>query len=321
LSCISRIRNERAPVFTATAAAVFASSMLAAQAGYTPERVFDANRNRFADFEVMLADLAGADVVLLGEQHDDPGTHRLEQAMLEGLARRRGDIVISLEMFERDVQAPLDDFLAGRTAEADFLKGARPWPRYASDYKPLVDFAIGQKWPVLAANTPRSIASAVAKAGLDAVASRPDAERAWAARDLQCPLDVPYFDRFLEAMGGHPAAGQHKNQDDAKAREARASSERYYLAQCVKDETMAESVARAAASGSAAGRRPLVIHVTGAFHSEFRQGTAERIARRLPKHRVASVSFLPVKELDRLPSPDKRERKRADYLVYTLASK
>ena len=56
--------------------------------GYVPERVFDTRRSGFSDFEAMLADLARADVILVGEQHDDANTHRLEAAILEGLLRR-----------------------------------------------------------------------------------------------------------------------------------------------------------------------------------------------------------------------------------------
>ena len=123
--------------------------------GYTPERVFDSNRKAFTDFESMLADLSYADVVFVGEQHDDPNTHRLELAVLDGLARRRGNIILSLEMFERDVQAVLDDYLADRMTEEAFLKASRPWPRYQTDYRPLVEFAKRRGWSVVAANVPR----------------------------------------------------------------------------------------------------------------------------------------------------------------------
>src|SRR3974377_370665 len=83
---------------------------------YVPQRVWDTHHKKFIDFESMLADAAAADALFLGEQHDDPATHRLEAATLEGLARRRGNLVLAMEMFERDVQPTLDDYLAGRSS-------------------------------------------------------------------------------------------------------------------------------------------------------------------------------------------------------------
>src|ERR1051326_9294767 len=59
---------------------------------------------RFTDFESMVADLGSADIVFIGEEHDDPATHRMELALLEGIGRRRDSVVVALEMFERDVQ-------------------------------------------------------------------------------------------------------------------------------------------------------------------------------------------------------------------------
>src|ERR1035437_8181524 len=90
---------------------------------YVPQRVYDTHHKRFIDFETMLADASSADVLFLGEQHDDPATHRLEAATLEGLARRRGNVVLAMEMFERDVQPSLDDYLAGRSTEGEIEIG------------------------------------------------------------------------------------------------------------------------------------------------------------------------------------------------------
>jgi hypothetical protein len=59
------------------------------------------------------------------------------------------------------------------------------------------------------------------------------------------------------------------------------------------------------------------VHVNGSFHSDFGDGAAERVRRRLPRARVLVVSILPVENLDAL-KPTKEDRKRADYLVYTL---
>jgi uncharacterized iron-regulated protein len=274
---------------------------------YIPERVYDSDRKRFTDFEVMLAELARADVVLVGEQHDDRNTHRLEVALLEGLMRRRPSIAVSLEMFERDAQAPLSDYLSGTIAEAEFLKASRPWPRYASDYRGIVEFAKAHEWPVIASNVPRRLAAAVAKEGMGALDALPETDRSYVAASIECPRDE-YRERFIETMNEHPAPGAEK----LSAEERDAVGERYYFAQCVKDETMAEAIAAAHQPGG-----PLVVHYNGAFHSDFHAGVTPRVKRRLQDARIAVLTILPVEEIDRL-DPKKDDRKRADYLVYTL---
>jgi uncharacterized iron-regulated protein len=215
--------------------------------------------------------------------------------------------VVSLEMFERDVQGALDGYLAGRVGEDETLKNARPWPRYATDYRPLVELAKTHRWAVIAANVPRRLASAVAKGGRDAIDQLGEADRAFAARELQCPLDG-YFDRFAKSMDSHPAA------PDQKPGDQRAMTERYYWSQCVKDETMAESIASAVERRTAAGP---VVHYNGAFHSDFALGTAERTRRRLPGKRIVIISVLPVADLDAV-QPAGESLQRADYLVYTV---
>jgi uncharacterized iron-regulated protein len=273
---------------------------------YVPERVYDAHRQAFSDFEAMLADLSRADVIFVGEQHDDPNTHRLEAAILDGLKRRGVAVTLSLEMFERDVQPALDAYLAGTSSSEEFLKSARPWPRYATDYQPLVELAKASGWPVIAANVPRRHATAAAKGGSPAIDALSPEERGMVARDLQCPLDA-YFDRFAQTMEGHPVPFSEK----LSAEERRANTERYYFSQCVKDETMAEAIA------AAAGRPGPVVHVNGAFHSDFNLGTAERVRRRLEGRRVVVVSILPVKDIDTV-APSAEDLRRGEYLVYTV---
>jgi uncharacterized iron-regulated protein len=278
------------------------------QPAYVPERVYDTRRQAFSDFESMLADLSRADVIVVGEQHDDPNTHRLETAILDGLRRRGVSPAVSLEMFERDTQGTLDAYLAGKIPEEELLKGSRPWPRYTTDYRPLVEMARTQSWPVIAANVPRKYASDVAKSGPGALVSLTEPDRSWVAKDVQCPKDS-YYDRFAESMTSHPFPGFEKLSPD----ERKATIDRYYYSQCVKDETMAETVADAVDRG----RKP-VVQFNGAFHSDFAQGTAERIQRRLPGRRVAVISILPVKDLDAI-APSSEDLKRAEYLVYTQA--
>ncbi len=130
---------------------------------------------------------------------------------------------------------------------------------------------------------------------------------------MKCPTDDDYFKRFGEAMGGHPADGT-----TVAANQER--NERFYFAQCVKDETMAESIAESYAAGAAAGPRPVVVHFNGAFHSDFTAGTASRAIRRLPGKRVVVITMMPVANLDTV-APAAADRKRADFLVYTIRIK
>jgi len=263
---------------------------------YVPQRVYDMRQKNFSDFETMLADLARADAIFVGEQHDDPNTHRLELAIVEGLTRRGVPVVVAMEMFERDVQGVLDQYVAGTITEEQFLKASRPWPRYATDYRPLVEFARAHKLPIVASNVPRRVASEVGKTGMSVVEGLgPD--RHLAARELQCPPSGSYYDRFVAAMGGH--AGATPN---------------FYFAQCVKDETMGESVADTFQKSTG---RVAIVHVDGAFHSDFGEGTAESARRRMPGRRIAVVSILPVADID-AARPADADLKRADYLVYTV---
>jgi uncharacterized iron-regulated protein len=290
--------------------AVLVTGGVRTQGLYVPQRVYATAAERIVDFESLLADLAGADVVFVGEEHDDVNTHRIERMLLEGLARRQVDVILSLEMFERDVQEPLDRFEAGRMDETEFLQQTRAWSNYTRDYKPLVDFAIARHWPIVAADVPRALASEVATSGPGVLDGRSETERGWFARDRQCSTDDPSFARFRGVMAGH---------DDPQASAPTgAALERYYFAQCLKDETMGESVARAERAGGTDGRHLVVVHVNGSFHSDFGQGVVARTRRRIPDARVVVVTILPVERLDDL-APGAAARARADYLVYTLA--
>jgi uncharacterized iron-regulated protein len=92
------------------------------------------------------------------------------------------------------------------------------------------------------------------------------------------------------------------------------STPNFYFAQCVKDETMGESVADAFQKSTG---RVTIVHFDGAFHSDFGEGTAESARRRMPGRRIAVVTILPVGDID-AAGPDEGDLKRADYLLYTV---
>lgn len=256
----------------------------------------------------MIERLARADVVFFGEQHDDPETHRAEAELLDAIGRMGRPVVLSLEMFERDVQPLVDDYLAGRVSESEFLARSRPWARYATDYRRLIELAREHHWRVIAANVPRLLASAIGRKGLAALDTLTAKERANAAHDNLCPRD-DYHARFMESMQSHsPGSGPAPAADSLPT----ATAERFYLAQCVKDETMAESIVNARL---AAARDAIVVHVDGAFHSDYSQGTVARVKRRQPGWTLAVVSAVPV--ADPAVAPIVTQSGKADFVIFT----
>src|SRR3954465_2618273 len=82
-----------------------------------------------ASMEDIVSGSRKAEVVFFGEEHDDPIGHQVELKLLQQLSKGT-TVALGLEMFERDVQAIVDEYLAGWINEASFLKASRPWPNY-----------------------------------------------------------------------------------------------------------------------------------------------------------------------------------------------
>lgn len=223
-------------------------------------------------------ELADADVVFLGEQHDSAEGHAVQLALTKAIAERRGRIILSMEMLERDSQRLIDMYLDGEIDQAEFRATARLWPNYEEHYEPAVEFAREGGHDVVASNVYRPIASRVARQGLDSAMGE-----VWAAASVDVSPGE-YRDRFDEVMSGHGGM-------DAEV------MDRFFAAQCIKDDTMAESIARRIASDP--GTPPVVIHWNGRFHSDYGLGTVERLRSRQPDLNIAVVSMLTDVQLSR----------------------
>jgi uncharacterized iron-regulated protein len=267
-----------------------------------PHRVIDTTTASVVDFEGLLARCSEAQVVTLGEQHDDPSTHLFELALLQGLVRwHDGKVVLSLEMFERDVQDLVNSYLSGEITEEQFLASSRPWGNYETDYRPMVEFSKEHQLPVIAANVPRPLAAMVAENGYNNVQFTEE-EQGWIAPTFDAPEDA-YWEAFRQTMQ-MPGMAQMGITDE--------TIRVFYEAQVLKDEAMADSVANASTNNPGS----IVYHVTGAFHTIDKLGTFPRIQRDLPGADVISILVLPVEDL-LAPLPE--DASGADYIVLVLA--
>ena len=234
-----------------------------------------AGDGRPASLPELVTALGSVSVLLVGEEHDDSIAHRVKLLILEEGVRRwqPRPVVLSLEMFEQDVQEVVDEYLGGFITEPYFLAASRPWAEYRTAYRPLVEFAKVSGLRVVAANVPRRYVDMVSRTGEGSLEGLPRA----AFRFLP-PLPLPaasvaYRARFDSAMFG-PA--QH---DDMPPN--------IFAGQRLWDAGMASAVA------AALDDRPdaLVIHLVGAFHVERRLGIAEALIQYRPRTTFLVVSI------------------------------
>src|SRR5688572_19835393 len=107
----------------------------------TSVRIVDTADDRDVSVEEVAESVVAADVVALGELHETPPVHETHLRLIEALHARRGDMVIAMEMFERDTQTVLLQYLTGMVDEGTFRAASRPWSNYDRDYRPVIEFA------------------------------------------------------------------------------------------------------------------------------------------------------------------------------------
>ncbi|HEX8189145.1 MAG TPA: ChaN family lipoprotein [Pyrinomonadaceae bacterium] len=299
-------------LFTALAAQLAAG----AQAPAARYRAFDPKGNAVT-LRNIIDSLGRADVLFVGETHDDPVAHLLEAELLRRAdeaygpsSPRRRAVALSLEMFERDVQTILDEYLAGLITERHFLLGSRPWGNYETDYRPLVEYARAHHLPVIAANAPARYVSRVSGGGPDSLRSLPPvAVKSWLPPLPFPPASEGYaakFNRFMGGAGAAPATGTSPT-----AQASPHGGPHLLEAQTLRDASMAYAISEHLKRG----RDPLVVQVNGTFHSEGRMGVPEQLARYRPKARAVVVTVVPA---DAFPDFDASTQGRlGDFVIIT----
>mgnify|MGYP000889281233 CR=1 FL=1 len=228
----------------------------------------------------VLAGAAAADVVLLGEQHDDEDHHRWQAQVLAGLHALRPQLAVGFEMFPRRVQPVLDRWVAGELSVPALLAQTRweeNWSFPFAYYLPLFEFARINRLPMLALNVDARLTRAIGDMGWDAV---PESEREGVGR--AAPASEAYRD-FLFSVYREHAHGRG-------GRDSRGF--RHFVeAQLNWDRAMAEALAARLRSERRDGPAALVVGVIGSGHLRHGHGVPHQL-RSLGVGRV--VTLLPV---------------------------
>ena len=248
--------------------------------------LYNAKGNKVS-YEKMLKNLQKQDVVLIGELHNNPISHWLELEITQALSEKR-QLVLGAEMFERDNQAALTNYLQGKITTKGLDSSARLWKNYKTDYAPLVNFAKEKNLPFLATNVPRKYASQVSRGGFESLANLTSEEKTWIApMPIAYDANLPGYQKMLKMMGEHTSPNMPK-------------------AQALKDATMAHFLFTNWTPGS------LFIHYNGSYHSEYYEGISWYLKRSKADIKIATVATVSQKEIDSL-LPE--HLLKADYII------
>ncbi len=240
------------------------------EAPYPPERapqlgdILHLPTGSYVDQQALHDHAARAQVVFVGETHDNPASHRLQLEILQELEKRTpGNLSLAMEMFTPVQQPVLDRWVAGELSEKDFLKEIdwyNTWRMNFALYRDLLLYCKDHQIPIVALNIEKSLQRRVGMNPLDQLSTE---ER----QQLPEMVDDPYQMAATKAFySGHQMGG--------------AAADGFQRVQTLWDETMAENLASYLLSE--AGRDRQVVVIAGGNHVRYGYGIPRRMFRRIP---------------------------------------
>jgi uncharacterized iron-regulated protein len=253
--------------------------------------IIDLKKGEPVSFDRLIEALGDHAVIFVGEVHDNPEHHLLETQLLQALMGRFGPLTVGMEFLERQQQSSVDAYVQGNLTEEEFRKDVdwkKTWGYDYRLYRPLFLGARNGSARVLALNAPRNVVQKVARTGLSSLSAD---ERDQIAGKIE--LDNPSHRAMVREVYEMDV---HKNLQ---------RFEYFYEAQCVWEDTMAETIARHLAEN---GQQVVVF--SGRGHIVYGFGIPDRVARRSNAHPVTVVLY-PVAGSAAVP------RELADYVWLT----
>lgn len=272
---------------------VFGVALSAFKSDKNAYMIFDA-KGKKCHYAQMLEEAKEADVVLFGEQHDNPINHWLEQELTKDLfVEKKENLVMGAEMFESDDQIVVNEFLSGSITEKTFKDECKIWTNFPSDYKPLLDFAKKNKLRFIATNIPRRYANMVYTRGLEKLDSIETEAKRWIA-----PLPISY-DKTLKCYADiFTAAKGHGGENLPKS-------------QAIKDATMAHFILKNLSPGQT------FIHYNGSYHSDNKTAIVWYLKQVRPDLKVVTIGSA---EQDSVSDLSKENNGLGDFILVTPAS-
>jgi uncharacterized iron-regulated protein len=269
--------------------------LVAAKSDRPAYRIFNI-KGHSADYGDILKAAKNADVVFFGESHTNPICHWLELQLIKDLYQEKnGKLIIGAEMFERDNQLLVNEYISSMIRKKDFEAEAKLWPNYKTDYAPIVDFAAKKGIKFIATNIPRRFAAIVNLRGFEGLDSINALERGMIAPlPLKYNPDLDCYKKIREMVAGSP---MHMGDNLPKA-------------QAIKDATMAHFILKNRNEGY------VFFHINGSYHSDNHEGVVWYL-KEYNKRNATDLKILTITSVDQddLDELEKANLGKADFIV------
>ena len=269
--------------------------LVAAKSDRPAYRLFNA-KGHSVDYDDLLKAAKKADIIFFGEVHTNPVCHWLELQLTKDLYEvKKNNLVLAAEMFERDNQLLLNEYMSKLIRKKDFEAEAKLWGNYKTDYAPIVDFAHDKGLKFIATNIPRRYAAIVNAKGFEGLDSINALERTLIATlPIKYNPDLECYKKMKEMMGDSPG---HNSDNISKA-------------QAIKDATMAQYILKNGYSPN------VVLHFNGSYHSDNYQGILYYI-NEINKKTDVTLNILTIStvEQDTIEDLSKENLGKADFII------
>lgn len=209
-------------------------------------------------------------VIFVGETHDRLDHHLNQLDIIRRTYENSHELAIGMEFFQLPFQPALDDYIAGKIDEKEFLRKSEYFQRWRVDYRnyrPIIRYAKEKGIPLLALDLSEELRKKIA---------RNDMANLSAGETVQLPKEIDrsnndYREMLQSIFAMHPDS---------------ADFERFVEVQLSRDEAMAQT----AATYLQQHPKARMVILAGGGHMVYRFGIPSRLARRIDAPNVVVLN-------------------------------
>jgi uncharacterized iron-regulated protein len=171
------------------------------------------------------ASVEKADVIYVGETHDNPADHQYEKELVRELLKRGMRFAIGWEMFDETQQSAIDAWTSHSISLKEMLAKTRfqqDWGVYSAVYERILQIAGDARVPNIALNAAPDLVQKIARGTPLSAGEQAMLPNGFVSNEYA-------YNNFLTMMGGHPGMSE-------------ADRRRFFAAQNIWDQTMASRV-------------------------------------------------------------------------------